>query len=363
MSPRSTAPFQQKKPPLRMPAEWETHRATHLAFPANKNDWPGKFAPVRWAFVEFIRLLSRSERILLAVNNDRVDKDARRMCIDAGVDLQGLEFVETELDRGWMRDISPFWVLDRDGAVQAQNFLFNGWAKYDNHLLDQQWPRTITKRLGVPGQEARYKDRHVVLEGGAVDTNGDGALLTTEECLLDDRCQTRNPGFTRQDYEAAFKAHLGIEKVLWLGKGIAGDDTHGHIDDICRFVNPTTVVLCQEDNAKDENYHALKENAERLQNVRLPHGQSLEVIPLPMPAPLYFKDLRLPASYANFYIANNCVLVPTFNDEADRKALGILNELFPDRHVIGIHAVDLLWGFGTLHCLSHEEPAPTTVIP
>jgi agmatine deiminase len=181
-------------------------------------------------------------------------------------------------------------------------------------------------------------------------------LLTTEECLLDSGVQVRNPGATREQVERALCDWLGVTKVLWLGRGIAGDDTHGHVDDITRFVNARTIVTCDEQNPSDVNYGPLKENRERLSTVRFEDGLKPEVITLPMPSPLYFNGLRIPASYANFYIANACVIVPTFNDKHDRTALGILSELFTDRPVVGIHAVDLVWGFGTLHCLTQQQP-------
>jgi agmatine deiminase len=215
----------------------------------------------------------------------------------------------------------------------------------------------LAKRLKYPRIKAIHGNRHVILEGGAIDGNGAGTLLTTEECLLHPATQVRNPGFSRADYEAVFAKHLGIRKVLWLGNGIAGDDTHGHVDDLCRFVNTNTVVLCHEENRHDANYRALAGNRERLQRATDADGGKIEVVKLPMPAPLWFEGIRLPASYANFYIANDRVLVPTFNDPRDRQALGILAELFPSRTVTGIHAVDLVWGLGTIHCLTHEIPA------
>lgn len=340
----------------RLPAEWEDHRATHLAFPANRNDWPGKFAAIRWAFVEMVRQLTVNEQVFLAVMDFRGRQDATRMFKEAGINLNAVEFHETALDRGWMRDISPFFLKTPDKRISGVRFCFNGWSKYENHKLDQNWAGEVASALGIPLVEAFQEKRPVILEGGAVDVNGAGDLIASEECLLDGACQCRNPGFSKSDYEACFKAYLGINNVLWLGAGIAGDDTHGHVDDMCRFVNPTTVVLCREQDPKDVNYQTLEENRERLQNARLHNQCRIETIELPMPSPLFFRGVRLPASYANFYIANQLVLVPTFNDEHDRIALGILGELFPDRRVVGIHAVDLAWGFGTLHCLSHEEP-------
>jgi agmatine deiminase len=210
--------------------------------------------------------------------------------------------------------------------------------------------------LGLPEFRVEVDGRRVVLEGGSIDVNGAGAVLTTEECLLDPEVQPRNPDLSRADVEEVLRNSLGASQVIWLGKGIAGDDTHGHVDDVCRFVSPTSVVLCREINPADDNYHLLAENRERLQGMRLDNGSALDVVDLPMPAPLYFDGRRLPASYANFYIANAAVLVPTFNDPADRVALGILAELMPDRPVLGIHAVDLVWGLGTLHCLTQQEP-------
>lgn len=341
---------------VRLPAEWEPHRATHLAFPANKNDWPGKFAAIRWAFVEIVRHLASHETIHLAVCGDGDHARAERMFRDAEINPDALEWHMTALDRGWMRDISPFFLKTDGPGIRAVKFTFNGWAKYANHTLDEKWAGEIAARLHLPLATATHRGRPVVLEGGAVDVNGQGDMITTEECLLDASCQTRNPGFSIKDYESCFREYLGIRNILWLGAGITGDDTHGHVDDICRFVNPRTVVACRETDPSDPNYRPLEENRERLQQARLHNGSTLEVIDLPMPSPLRFRGIRLPASYANFYVANGTVLVPTFNDRRDREALGILGEVFPDRQVVGIHAVDLVWGFGTLHCLSHEEP-------
>jgi len=217
-------------------------------------------------------------------------------------------------------------------------------------------PETAAKLLGKPLFHAQCGGKDFVIEGGGIELNGRGTLLTTEECYLHPKVQVRNPGLTRADYDATFKAYLGVKNVLWLLNGPVGDDTHGHIDDLCRFVNPTTLVLIRESNRKDINYGALAENWDRIGDLRLEDGSQPEVVPLPMPAPLMFDGERLPASYANFYIGNTCVIVPTFNDPNDRLALGILGELFPDREVVGIHAVDLVLGFGSLHCLTQQQP-------
>jgi agmatine deiminase len=260
-------------------------------------------------------------------------------------------------DRGWMRDSGPIVTYASGGGRVVVRFRFNAWAKYSNWKKDATFSAFAAKRMRVPSTDVVRDARHVVLEGGAIDVNGDGTLLTTEECLLDGDVQARNPGFTAADYEAVFDRYLGARKTIWLGQGIAGDDTHGHVDDLCRFVSRDTVVLCHERNRSDVNYHALAENADRLQGVTLADGAKLNVVPLPMPAPLIYEGQRLPASYANFYFTNAAVLVPTFNDSNDRVALGVLAELVPDRLVIGIHAVDLVWGFGTLHCLTQQVPA------
>jgi agmatine deiminase len=240
--------------------------------------------------------------------------------------------------------------------IIALDFKFNAWAKYDDYKLDDKIPNYISKKLNLTSETALHNGKQVVLEGGSIDTNGKGTLITTEECLLDEKIQTRNPGFTKQDYFEIFKNYFGISDVIWLGKGIVGDDTHGHVDDLCRFVTEDTIVLVEEKTPNDENYNLLNENRERLQDIKLPNGEKLNVVPLPMPSPVIFKRQRLPASYANFYISNYAVLVPTFNDPNDRVALGIISEYFPDRAVVGIHSGDLVWGLGTLHCLTKEQP-------
>ena len=241
--------------------------------------------------------------------------------------------------------------------MAVAGFGFNAWARYPNWRKDAGVPARAAKALGVKFLPVRFHGKRVVLEGGAIEVNGRGTLIATEECLLDPEVQVRNPGISRVELEGVFRDHLGASNVVWLGRGIAGDDTHGHVDDLCRFTGPRTVVLCRERDPKDENHRVLEENRERLASARLEDGSRPEVVPLPMPAPLRFDGIRVPASYANFYVCNAAVLVPTFNDPNDRIALGILSELFRDRPVVGIHAVDLVWGFGTLHCLTQQQPA------
>lgn len=342
---------------LRITAEWEKHEATYIGWPHNKNDWPGKFTPIPWAYGEIVKKISEGENARIFVNDKSHELSALRVLKKISVDPSKIEFIKLRTDRGWLRDSAPAFVKTNENKIEAVQFKFNSWAKYPNHKSDSRIPVAISKKFKLPLIKALHDGRHVVLEGGGLETNDKGTLITTEECLMDDKVQVRNPGFTKRDYEEIFKKYLGITNVLWLGKGIAGDDTHGHVDDLCRFVNPTTVVLVQENNPKDENYSSLKENRERLEAMTLQDGSKIQVVELPMPQPHYFDRQRLPASYANFYISNAYVLVPTFNDPMDRIALGILSELFTDRKVVGIHSVDLVWGLGTIHCLTHEHPA------
>lgn len=342
-----------------MPAEWEPHHATWLGWPHNASDWPGKLAVIPWVYGEIARHIAPQEIVRILVDSAEHQRRARRVLDRAGVEAGRVEFHRFPTDRGWTRDFGPVFVRrTRPRAeIAIARFRFNAWAKYPDWHKDDHIAERVARKLGVRVFPARAGPRDVVLEGGSVDVNGRGSLLTTEECLLDPAIQVRNPGLGRADIEAVLRDQLGATNVLWLGKGIAGDDTHGHVDDVCRFVAPRTVVLCREADVHDANYRALAENRERLSGMRLEDGSRIEVVDLPMPAPLYFARQRLPASYANFYIANAAVLVPTFNDPKDRVALGILAELFNDRPVVGIHAVDLVWGLGTLHCLTQQQPA------
>jgi agmatine deiminase len=345
---------------FQMPAEWRKHEATWLAWPHNLRDWPGKIETVEWAYGEMIRKITKGEIVRLLVNSGRQKNRARRTLDKVGVDLTRVEILNVPTNRGWMRDSGPVFVKRRSrgkNEVAVVHFHFNAWARYPDWERDYAIPARAVRRLKVRLFHARSGGCDFVLEGGSIDVNGRGTLMTTEECLLDANTQVRNPGLTREEIETALKEYLGVTHVLWLGKGIAGDDTHGHVDDICRFVNTTTVVLVQECRRRDVNFKPLAENRERLQGMRLEDGSKVQVVSLPMPAPLFFHGRRLPASYANYYICNAAVLVPTFNDPKDREALGILSELFSDRPVVGIHAVDLVLGNGTLHCLTQQQPA------
>lgn len=349
----------------RLPAEWEPHAATWIAWPHERSDWPGKFGPVPWVYAEIVRLLARSEPVFIVVNSKAERRRARDKLEAHGVDLGRVCFFTAPTDRVWLRDSAPSFVvrIDAEHPVGAVHWKFNGWAKYPNHRRDTRLPRAIADALELPRWRPRAggddgRAERVVLEGGAIDVNGRGTLLTTEECLLDPVVQARNPGLTRPGYEQVFAEMFGVRHVIWLGRGIVGDDTHGHVDDCARFVDPTTVVAAVEDDPSDPNYEPLRENLDRLRAATDQEGRPLKVVELPMPDPVEFDGCRLPASYANFYIANGVVIVPTFNDPADRQALNTLAGLFPDRQVIGVHSLDLVLGLGTLHCLTHEMPAP-----
>jgi agmatine deiminase len=340
----------------RLPAEWEPHEATWLAWPHHRDDWPGKFAAIPWVYADIVRALHPREKVYLLVNGPAGEKNARAILEKLPLDWSQIAFFRVPTDRVWTRDYGPITLFNEGGQRGQVTWRFNGWAKYANYKRDNAVKGRLFKhRFWNWSLDGLMDDCPMVLEGGSIDGNGAGLLLTTEECLLSD-VQQRNPGFTRQDYERAFATYLGVKKTLWLGRGIAGDDTHGHVDDLARFVGPRTVVTVVEEDRGDVNYEPLQENYQRLCGMTDLKGRPLKVATLPMPSPVRFDGQRLPASYANFYIANSVVLVPTFNDANDRIALTTLAKLFPKRRVVGIHAVDLVWGLGTLHCLTQQLP-------
>jgi len=364
----------------RFPAEWEPHAATWLAWPHYFDDWPGKFEPIPWVYAEIIRHLVRHERVELIVNDAASEKSARKVLDRANALNDNIRFHRWPTDRVWTRDSGCSFVISIDhvgaGAatrparrghtggdarvyierLAAVTWRFNAWAKYPNYKNDEKISSLMTKAAGAQELRPMFGKRQVVLEGGSIDSNGKGTLLTTEECLLS-KVQQRNAGMKREDYEKVFSEFLGIKNVIWLGSGIAGDDTHGHIDDITRFVAPDTVLSAVESNPDEANYEPLRENLRRLREATDQDGKPLAIVELPMPAPVVFEKRRLPASYANFYIANGIVLVPVFNDPNDRIALDILADLFPDREIVGIYSGDLIWGFGALHCMTQQQPA------
>ncbi len=332
--------------PARMPAEWEPHEATWLAWPHERTDWPGKFTPIPWLYGDIVRRLASVEKVRILVQDQATERSARRVLAKSGANQNGVEFFRHRTNRSWTRDYCPIFARDPKGRVTITNWLFNGWAKYDNWRDDNQIPSFIAKRVKIPQVEPG-----IVLEGGSIDVNGAGLLLTTEECLLSETVQVRNPGFTRAGWERYFADYLGVQRTIWLKRGIAGDDTHGHIDDLARFVDAHTVVIVTEHNRAESNYEPLRENLAILKRT------GLRIATLPMPAPVFFDGQRLPASYANFYIANGLVLVPVFNDPMDRVALNTLAKLFPTREIVPIYSRDLVLGLGTLHCMTMQQPA------
>ena len=386
---------------VRMPAEWEPHDATWLAWPHYRDDWPGKFEPIPWVYAEIVRHLARHERVELIVNDAASERRTRKILDRAHALSDNIRFHRWPTNRVWTRDSGCTFVLSNDGVgtglrpvraeqsppnptrkiqgghdfsrtdrstdtaralspeanLAAVKWRFNAWAKYSNHQQDERIGSLMAKAANASELRPVFSEHRVVLEGGSIDINGQGTLLTTEECLLS-KVQQRNPGMKREDYEKVFADYLGIRNVIWLDSGITGDDTHGHVDDITRFVTPDTVVTAVETNPDDPNYEPLRENIRRLRAATDQAGTPLAIIELPMPSPVIFEGRRLPASYGNFYIANGVVLVPVFNDPNDRIALDILADLFPEREVIGIYSGDLIWGFGAMHCMTQQQPGP-----
>jgi agmatine deiminase len=372
----------------RMPAEWEPHAATWLAWPHYHGDWPGKFEPISWVYAEIIRNLAKHERVELIVNNAAAARQARRVLDRAEALSDNIRFHHWPTNRVWLRDSGCIFLQCGAGALArekpvtsnsclALKFRFNAWAKYSNWRYDESIGslmaglKTPTLRQ-AQGRHSRAKSaremghphvlhplsggKRIVLEGGSLDVNGAGTILTTEECLLS-KVQERNPHMTRVQYEKTFADYLGAPHTIWLGRGIVGDDTHGHVDDLTRFVSKNAVVTMVEPNSKDANHEPLRANLRRLQSARDQDGKQLTIVELPMPQPVVFEGRRLPASYANFYIANEMVLAPVFNRPNDRIALNTLAQLFPKREVIPIYSGDFIWGLGAMHCMTQQQPA------
>lgn len=343
-----------------MPAEWEKHDATWIAWPHHEPDWPGKLAPIPWVYAEIVRALSEHERVEILCYDESVADNARLLLSAHGVQENDRKYRlhTVPTDRVWLRDSAPTAVRRADGVVELLDWGFNAWAKYDNYTKDALVGKAIAEITGLSRIEPVRPDNgeRLVLEGGGIEVNGSGLILVTEEWLLT-KVQVRNPGMTAQDYERVFAEYLGARNTIWLGEGAVGDDTHGHIDDIVRFANRDTVILAYEHDPADENHLRSADNLRRLELAAKRH--QLKIVTIPFPRPVFMNGERLPASYANFYIANGVVLVPTFNDPADRVALNGIAEAFPRYTVTGIHAVDLVWGLGTLHCLTQQQPAAT----
>jgi agmatine deiminase len=344
-----------------MPAEWEPHAGTWIAWPHAKDDFPGRFGPIAFVYGEIVRHLAPHEPVRIVVRGGGDEARARKLLEEDGVDLTRVRFFRWPTNRSWLRDSGPIFLRSAGGSgtlptVGLTDWKFNAWAKYPNWQRDDRLPSRMARELGCPIWRPRLRGERLVLEGGAIDVNGSGALLATEECLLSD-VQARNPGVHRAELEVALSEYLGIDQVVWLERGIVGDDTHGHIDDVARFVGEKTIVAAREANPEDPNHAILETNLTRLRESRRADGETWDVVELPMPAPIAFSGQRVPASYLNFYVANGVVLVPTFNDPSDRVALNVLERLFPGRTVTGIHCGDLIWGLGTIHCSTQQEPA------
>ncbi len=339
-----------------MPAEFSLQSRVWFAWPHQRADWPDKFAPIPWVFTEMLRAITPHQRVGLVVHSDKVRAEAMATLDRAHVPLHQIDMVSARTNRGWMRDCGAIFVRSEKGEKTALGFGFNAWAKYPNWRLDVKLPEVMAQHAGVRLVQPMHQGKRVVLEGGGIEVNGAGSIIVTEEWLLSDT-QIRNPSFTRADYEEIFARYLGAPHTIWLEAGIVGDDTHGHVDDITRFTDERTIVTCVEASKADANYGLLQENKRRLLAARDAQGKPFEVVELPMPRAVMFEDTRLPASYANFLITNKVVLVPVFNDANDRHALNILAECFKNREIIPIYAGDLVWGLGTIHCLSQQEIA------
>jgi agmatine deiminase len=339
-----------------MPAEWEPHEATWLAWPHNRETWPDQLEAVKQAWIEMIRTLAPGEKVCLLVNDEQTRAEAEERLRRVGTPMKQVSIWLIPTVDVWIRDYGPTFVTREaePRGLAFNDWVFNGWGgKYESYLKDDAVAKSIAKLLGVP-----VFDAGIVLEGGSIDVNGRGSCLTTEQCLLN---PNRNPHLGRSEIEQILRNYLGVEHIIWLGEGIVGDDTDGHVDDVARFVNPDTVVCILEQDSRDENYVVLRENFERLAAARDQNGRKLLVVPLPCPGPLVYQGDRLPASYANFYVANHVVLVPIYDHPNDHLALGILGELFPDRKVMGIPSASVVIGLGAIHCVTQQQPRPLTI--
>jgi agmatine deiminase len=333
----------------RMPAEWEPHEGTWIAWPHNKGHWPGKFDPIPGVFIEMITALTQGEKVFLLVNDERMERAARSLLETRGATMERVQFMRIKTDSSWTRDYGPIFVRNEHGELAVTGWNFNAWGeKYAPWDRDNAVPKNIAETL-----QLSFKATEVVLEGGTIEVNGKGSLIATEQCLLN---ANRNPQLTRKQIEQELEKYLGATNVLWLKQGMAGDDTDGHIDEIARFVNENTIVCPLETNPDDANYKILQENYRMLQHMRDQDGNPFTIVPLPQPAPVFYKGRQLLASYLNFYIANTVVLVPTFRCAQDENVLGTLQQFFPGRTVAGLDCTNLIWGLGAIHCSTQQQP-------
>lgn len=336
----------------RMPAEWEPHEGTWLSWPKDPITWPEQLPQVEKIYAQMIEALSPHEKIFLLVNNEKTERAVREKLSSKKIFESNLKIHQIPTVDAWIRDYGPNFIVRQNGSrkeLAFNHWIFNAWGnKYEELKKDTNVPKTIEPIVNVPVFRPG-----LVLEGGSIDVNGQGTCLTTEQCLL---ARTRNPHLTRQEIEQNLKDYLGVTNIIWLGEGIIGDDTDGHIDDIARFTHENTVVCAIEENSSDPNFKPLQDNLRRLERSKNEKGKKLNIVPLPMPGPVKYEGDRLPASYTNFLIANNVILVPIFNHKNDDKALGTLEKLFPKRKVIGIPCQDMVVGLGAIHCVSQQQP-------
>jgi len=335
-----------------MPAEWEPHEATWLAWPHKEASWPGNFAPIPAIWAQMAKQLSKGERVHILVRDAAMEAEARRVLRANDATSPDIHLHHVPTNDSWIRDAGPIFLKNRDAKKPPLilDWIYNSWGnKYPPYDLDDAIPQRIAETLGL-----EFVQPGIVIEGGSIDVNGAGLLLTSEQCLLN---KNRNPHLSREQIEQYLRDFIGARKIIWLGQGIEGDDTDGHVDDLTRFVSADTVVTVVEENRNDENYELLQENLERLKGATDLGGKSLKIIELPMPKPTIYEDTRLPASYANFYIANAVVLVPTFDcPDRDERACAILSDCFPGREIVPIRSTELVWGLGAFHCVTQQQP-------
>ena len=340
----------------RMPAEWENQKSTLIAWPHNEKDWPGKFSEIPFVFGKIITELSKVQIVNILVKNKSEKKKVIFFLSKLGIKIKNIRFIFCKTDRAWTRDFLPIFIKNSKNESFLSNWEFNAWSKYKNFKKDNKAYTKVKKFLNYKVLNPKYRNKKIVLEGGSIDVNGSGYLLTTKQCLLS-RTQRRNKGFTKFDYYKIFKKYFGIKKIIWLNKGIYGDDTHGHIDDIARFIEKNKIFLARENNKKERNFKNLNENIQIIKEFKKEEKKKFKIVYLPMPKPKFINGTRVPASYLNFYIANKIVLVPTFNDSKDKIVLKIFKKHFKNRKIIPIDCSVLVWGFGTIHCMTQQQPS------
>tara|TARA_Y100000817_G_scaffold245743_1_gene197737 strand:+ start:869 stop:1921 length:1053 start_codon:yes stop_codon:yes gene_type:complete len=339
----------------RMPAEWEPQKSTWIAWPHNKEDWPGKFSEIPWVFSKIITTLSKVQTVNILIKNKSEKKNLLSLLKIFGAKFKNIKIIICKTDRAWTRDFLPIFLKDKKNRNILSNWGFNGWAKYKNFKNDNRAYLKVKRFKRIKVINPMHMKKRIILEGGSIDVNGNGLILTTKQCLLS-KVQQRNKRFKIEDYNRIFNKFFGARKTIWLNKGIFGDDTHGHIDDIARFVSKNKIFIAKENNKKDKNYKNLSENIKIIRKFKKINKEKFKIIYLPMPKPKFVDRIRVPASYLNFYIANKIVLVPIFNDTNDRTAIKVFKKHFKNRKIVPINCSTLVWGLGTLHCMTQQEP-------